>query len=521
MESSFSIEQQYAFQKFKRGENLFITGPGGSGKTHLIKQMIRSMNSDGIRYQVCAMTGCAAVLLGSGARTLHSWSGMGLANGSKENIVRKMVHHKKASGEMKKVRVLIVDEISMMSKKLFEVLDSALRIVKKVESPFGGVQIIFTGDFFQLPPVGSAKDVESCQFAFESDRWKSTFRIDNHVVLKHIFRQSDTEYKEILNQIRWGELDESSIATLMKCVKRQLTDPSIVPTKLFAVRAKTEFVNSRMYDKIESGEEQMYTIQKRTDLKTFVDNGKIIEPMVISACSVLTEKEKDSIIEYLLEARQIAPELKLKIGARVMCLHNIAVEQGICNGAQGVIVDFVTTASENGYKVPMVLFSNGKKMMIEPVWTQSEDYPCIGVAQIPLCLAWALTIHKIQGSTLTMAEMDLGDSIFEFGQTYVALSRIQDLNGLYLSAFQPRKIKANPTVKEFYRGIPENSYALGENPFRQFACSSSDLEIELTEDDYDATTMPQANLVNVPLAEASPVIVAEVVCDPNIKVIRL
>jgi len=513
MESSFSIEQKYAFQKFKRGENLFITGPGGSGKTHLIKHMIRSMNSDGIRYQVCAMTGCAAVLLGSCVRTLHSWSGMGLANGLKENIIRKMVHHKKASTEMKKVRVLIVDEVSMMSKKLFEILDSALRIVKKVESPFGGVQIIFTGDFFQLPPICSTKDIESGQFAFESERWKSTFRMENHIVLKQIFRQSDTEYKDILNQIRWGELDETSISTLMKYVKRPLTDPSIVPTKLFAVRAKAEFVNSRMYEKIE-GEEQTYMIQTQCDLKTYVENGKLIEPNIRSICSVLTVKEKDAIIESLLETRQIVSELKLKLGARVMCMQNIDVEQGICNGAQGIVVDFISTSVDNGYKVPVVLFSNGGKRMIEPVWSQSEDYPCIGVAQIPLCLAWALTIHKIQGSTLTMAEMDLGDSVFEYGQTYVALSRIQNLDGLYLSAFQPRKIKANPIVKQFYREIPENSCAVDENPFRQFAY----VEEELDEEKYD---LPIADSVVVACADATPVVIAEVVRDPNIKVIRL
>jgi hypothetical protein len=124
--------------------------------------------------------------------------------------------------------------------------------------------------------------------------------------------------------------------------------------------------------------------------------------------------------------------------------------------------------------IPVVLFSNGKKMAIEPIWSQSEDYPCIGVAQIPLCLAWALTIHKIQGATLTMAEMDLGDSVFEYGQTYVALYRIRSLDGLYLSAFQARKIRANPTVKEFYRSIPEISIPLGKekNVFAQFACST-------------------------------------------------
>lgn len=509
-----SIDQQYAFNRFKRGENLFITGPGGSGKTYLIKNMIQSMISDGVRYQVCAMTGCAAVLLGSGARTLHSWCGMGLATGPKEAIVKKMIHHKKAVDNMKKVRVLIVDEVSMMSKKLFDILDAALRAVKKIEAPFGGVQVIFTGDFFQLPPISSASDVESGLFAFESARWYTTFRMENHVVLRHIFRQSDGEYKEILNQIRWGELSESAIATLMKCVKRPVVG-DVIPTKLFAVRAKTEFVNSRMYEKIE-GEEQVYKVQKKTDLKTYLETGKVIEPNYISACSVLTDREKENVLEFLFESKYLTQDLALKCGARVMCLHNIDVEEGICNGSQGIIGDFIMSAG-CGFRVPVVKFSNGKKMMIEPIWTQSEDYPCIGIAQIPLCLAWALTIHKIQGATLSMAEMDLGDSVFEYGQTYVALSRIQSLDGLYLSAFQPRKIKANPTVKEFYRSIPEISVSVGDdgNRFSQYRCPQ-DLNVE----EYDE--IPVASIVPVvPFADAVAIPVADIIRDPNVKVIRL
>jgi ATP-dependent DNA helicase PIF1 len=172
-----------------------------------------------------------------------------------------------------------------------------------------------------------------------------------------------------------------------------------------------------------------------------------------------------------------AEVLRLKIGTRVMCLHNISVEDGICNGSQGIVVDFAGD-------VPMVKFSNGRLMPMEPIWQQSEEYPCIGVGQIPLCLAWALTIHKIQGATLTMAEMDLGNSVFEYGQTYVALSRIRNLEGLYLSAFQPRRIRANPLVKQFYEKIPpvtieENSLPLVEtaNPFAVFALPDPDIKV--------------------------------------------
>jgi len=131
-------------------------------------------------------------------------------------------------------------------------------------------------------------------------------------------------------------------------------------------------------------------------------------------------------------------------------LHNVDLDRDICNGSQGVVVKFVGETN-----IPVVKFQNGVEMMMEPQWMQSDELPCVAVAQIPLCLAWALTIHKIQGATLGAAEMDLGNSVFEYGQTYVALSRITSLNGLYLSAFEPTKIKANPVVKQFYKQIGE------------------------------------------------------------------
>jgi ATP-dependent DNA helicase PIF1 len=484
MTTELSKEQSYAFRKFCKRENLFISGPGGCGKTHLIHHMTLHMDNIGLKYQVCALTGCAAILLGKNARTLHSWAGMGLAAGEKEVVIRKIIGNKKTVNEIKKVRVLIVDEVSMMSKKLFDILDRALKIIKKSERAFGGIQVIFTGDFFQLPPVGNMTDEETTMFAFESTEWIKTFPVENHVLLKTIFRQTDDTYKNILNQIRRGELDEDSISTLMKCVKKPVGD--IIPTKLFALRTKTDFVNTRMYDKIE-GDEQIYCIEKNTDLKTYVETGKIIEPKYISLCSSLTEKEKEGLIEKLMEGQP--HELRLKKGVRVMCLHNIAIEHGICNGSQGVVIDFVESSNRSG-KMPLVLFSNGIRMIIEPVCKQTEQYPCIGISQLPLCLAWALTIHKIQGATLSMAEMDLGESIFEYGQTYVALSRIQSLEGLYLSSFKPSKIKANPKVKDFYNGImeipepePESTDLVrtieNESPFQRFAYSS-----ELEEESY-------------------------------------
>jgi ATP-dependent DNA helicase PIF1 len=141
--------------------------------------------------------------------------------------------------------------------------------------------------------------------------------------------------------------------------------------------------------------------------------------------------------------------LALKKGVIVMCTANIDMENSICNGSQGVVVDF-----EIGTKIPIVAFSNGIKKRVDYEFFQSQDYPTICIGQIPLCLAWALTIHKIQGASLNIADMDLGNTIFEYGQTYVALSRVKSLEGLYLSAFNPTRIRANPLVADFYSKIP-------------------------------------------------------------------
>ena len=368
----FSREQKYAFDRFINGANLFITGPGGTGKSFLIQKMVDSLKQRGIQYQVCALTGCAAVLLGVGAKTLHSWTGMGLAMGQKDDIIKKIVYNKKTAGSIKKTKVLIFDEVSMLSLKLFEAINSALKVIKKNQAAFGGIQVIFTGDFFQLPPVGNDE-----QFSFSSPQWIQVFNWENHIELKHIFRQEDDVYKRILNQVRRGELDEESTAILRGCVGRSVVG-NIIPTKLFAVRTKAEFVNMRQYEKLE-GEQRVYETQVRYDLKTYVESGKAIDLLSIIKCQSLSQTERTGEIDSLMNQSNRGGILQLKPGARVMCLHNISVECGICNGSQGTVVEF----DVNGF--PVVLFSNNIKMTIEPVWTQSDEYPCIGIGQIPLC----------------------------------------------------------------------------------------------------------------------------------------
>ncbi len=479
--STLSQEQKYAFDLFKKGENVFITGPGGTGKTKLIEHMVEYCKFAGKRVQVCAMTGCATILLpkSCNARTIHSWSGIRLCKGENRKIVENALKYKKNKACWKGVRVLIIDEVSMMSVKVLEVLDAIAKNARYIEAPFGGIQVIFLGDFYQLPPVGTMGDEDTEKFCFESKLWSQLFPLNNIVQLKTIFRQTDAKYKEILLQIRESKLDEENVKLLEGYVQRLFDKTKYngcVPTKLYPTRVKTENYNNLMYSKLE-GKSYLFHSKPKQDCRTYIDSNKPISLEHLSKCRNMTENMKEYELQQLVSTSSYPEVLQLKIGAVVMCTVNLDMDNGICNGSQGIISDILET--ETGI-VPEVTFINGIKKMLDIHYIQSEEYPTIAIGQIPLCLAWALTIHKIQGATLEMADIDVGNQIFECGQTYVALSRVKSLDGLYLSAFNPFRIRANAHVKAFYEHIPEKDYKIEENIFQSF---------ELKEEDYEESNV--------------------------------
>ena len=372
---TLSREQQEALDRFSLGENLFVTGPGGTGKTHLIKLMVQHAHAANKPLQVCALTGCAAVLLQSNARTIHSWSGIKLAKGPAQKIIGNVLKNRTATKAWITTQILIIDEISMMSRKIFDILNKIGQTLRNNPRPFGGIQVVFCGDFFQLGPIGEMEEPETGMFCFESDQWFSTFPLDNHIELKTIFRQRDPAYME---------------------------------------------------------------------------SGKPIENMVLDKCDRLTMMEREREIDLMMMSNNMPTTLDLKVGAAVMCTANLDLDKGICNGSQGVVVEILGTGP---HRQPKVKFTNGVIFLMPVHFVQSDEYPTLAIGQIPLTLAWALTIHKIQGATLAMAQMDIGQTIFEYGQTYVALSRIQSLDGLYLSSFEPGRIRANPKVQDFYGNL--------------------------------------------------------------------
>jgi ATP-dependent DNA helicase PIF1 len=277
-------------------------------------------------------------------------------------------------------------------------------------------------------------------------------------------------------QIRKGELDEDKISILQKYLNREYDSEKnngCVPTKLFAIRSKVDYVNTQMFAKLNE-KEYIFEYEFKNDCLTYLDSGKVIPPDILQKCIGLSITDKEFELDQILNNSQCNKILRLKKGAAVMCTINLDMDNEICNGSQGIVIDIVDNCPT---QIPIVKFSNGIIKRISPHYWQSEEYPTLAVGQYPLCLAWALTIHKIQGATLNMAEIDIGRSIFEYGQTYVALSRIQSLNGLYLSAFEPGKIRANPKVSEFYETIKPVETNVFEKTLKQFEYKDSDVKI--------------------------------------------
>jgi ATP-dependent DNA helicase PIF1 len=457
-----SPEQLFAFNRFKQGQNLFISGPGGSGKSYFIKYIVEHLYKRGVIHQVTSTTGCSSILLANNihingkpivVKTIHSWSGIRLGKGPIKDIVSQVLKRDRVVKEWRRCKVLMLDEISMMSKKIFNTLDTVGRTVRgRPNEPFGGIQLVFLGDFYQLPPVGDYGDPETSQFCFESAKWFETFPIENHVEFTTIFRQRDETFKRILNEIRCGALSPESTEVLSGRINA-LYDPElhegILPMKIFATRNQVSAVNTKHYDELET-EEMCYVLSVSTNTTKYIETGEPFEPDVTEKISMATSMEMEYEIKSMSSNVPMDETVRVKEGAIVMCLVNLDLEQGISNGSVGRIIGFAYSPTSRE-QVPIVKYMNGVVMQMERHVFQSMEYPNICVAQIPLCLAYASSIHKMQGATLDVCEMNLGTSIFAEHQTYVALSRVRDLSGVYLTDFNPSRIKVNPIVVEFYK----------------------------------------------------------------------
>lgn len=421
-----------------RGDNIFLTGPAGAGKTYLIRHIMEWAQSEKKKASVTALTGCAALLLGFRAKTLHSWAGIGLGRESADVLAASIAKSSNPKQRWRSTQILIIDEISMLTTELFEKLDAIGRLVRKKDLPWGGIQLILCGDYFQLPPVVKGLSGESIavgRFAFESPKWTEAKLIP--VCLKRIERQTDTEFQTILNECRIGKPSERSIEILKSRQGLDWKSLLIRPTLLFSKNADVDAIN----------EKNLAALNK--PLYTYTATTLLVHPEgETTADPYPTPDEIERAVHRLDNDAPYMTTLTLCVGAQVMLLTNLDVEAGLVNGSRGVIVDI--RAIDN---VPIVQFRRGRPIAVESKQWVSNENSRITRNQIPLRVAYAITIHKSQGSTLDCALVDIGSSTFEYGQAYVALSRVRNLESLYIWNLVPSRIRAHPTVTAFYESL--------------------------------------------------------------------
>lgn len=422
-----SLQQQIALDAALCGASMFITGPGGVGKSHLLGSIIEALRAKGRKIAVTASTGIAAINIGG--CTLHAFVGAGLATDPVEKIITRLAKNRRTKDRWTQTKVLVIDEISMVDPDFFEKVSQIGCALRKNEQAFGGLQVIITGDFYQLPPV--TKNGQEPRFVFETDTWT---RLNPTIVhLTQPFRQKNLEFFGTLNRIRDGSFTDSDIEKLKTRINQKLEHPSgILPTMLHSRNADVDSVNQACLAKL-PGEQVRYNM-----LTTFL----------ASPDATVDKKTEEDLIATAKKNCTAQDVLLLKPGAQVMLLKNMDVMEGLANGSRGI----VTSTEDLGAWVQF-LSSEQPVFVAYEEWKMHIPQGIITLRQIPLKLAWSLTIHKSQSASIDFVEIRLDETVFAEGQAYVALSRVRTFEGLCLLSFNPAAILTNKKVKTWYDNL--------------------------------------------------------------------
>ncbi len=397
------MTQDRALDILKSGANVFLTGEPGSGKTYVINKYVAWLEAAGLSVAVTASTGIAATHIGG--MTIHSWSGVGIKDFLSPYDLDQIAGRERIVKRAKAAQVLVIDEISMLDGKVLDMVDQVLRTVRQSKEAFGGLQIVCIGDFFQLPPITRQGDV--MHYAFECNAWLNMKPLICYITEQ--YRQEDEMLLSLLGSIRRNEIEEEHYTLLEE--QKEIAYENIEPTRLYTHNADVDSVNNQELAKL-PGPAKRYTM---------VGTGRkqLIEGMVKNCLS---------------------PEaLILKEDAVVMCTKN-NFEGGYVNGTLARVVRF-----DEGF--PVIETLEGKEIVIKSTtWELTEEKKVLAsIEQLPLRLAWAITVHKSQGMSLDAAEIDLSKA-FVYGQGYVALSRVRSLDGLKILGMNPNALQVDPKI---------------------------------------------------------------------------
>jgi ATP-dependent DNA helicase PIF1 len=396
------MTQDQALEILKTGANVFVTGEPGAGKTYTINRYIEWLRERGVEPSITASTGIAATHVGG--MTIHAWSGIGIRRELSDWDLEAMLEREPLVRRVRAARVLVIDEISMLDAHLLNLVDQATRALRGSVRPFGGLQVIFVGDFFQLPPV--SKDA-SADFAFTAGAWQAANPLVCYLHEQH--RQADAAFLDLLGALRAGKLGPKHRELLHS---RAIATSAHPHTKLYPHNADVDRINDEAL------------AQLSTPMRVFAMRTEGSKPLVEA-----------------LKRGCLSPEaLSVKEGAAVMFTRN-NFEKGYANGTLGVVEGY----SVNGH--PLVRTRGGALIEADSQEWRIDDgkRTLAKIVQVPLRLAWAITVHKSQGMSLDAATMDLSQA-FEYGQGYVALSRVRTLGGLYLTGFNERSLQVHPDI---------------------------------------------------------------------------